>query len=122
MKNLNHQIHPLFFSFIDQQVDFKGPFDQEKNESIITELNEYKALFEGVKKEIFSIETSKNQYLFTDLKKLDIGNFYWTIQGIDTEYKRKSPVARSEFTIKLGDVKKTNEPIKIELPKDLYLD
>jgi hypothetical protein len=65
---------PLFFSFINKKVDFKGPFDREKNESIITEIEEYKALYKGVKNEKAIGECSPCYLYFqnsvTNIKKL----------------------------------------------------
>jgi len=54
---------PFFFSFINKKPYFKGPFDQKTNEEIITSLDEYKNLFQGVNDEK-AIGECSNSYLY----------------------------------------------------------
>ncbi len=63
----------------------------------------------GVLQSIYSKETKGNTSEFKNLKKLDIGTFVWTIQGIDTQGRRvirRSPIKRNEFQVKLGEINK----------------
>jgi hypothetical protein len=53
------------------------------------------------------METRNTSYNFTDLKKLDVGNFIWTLQAIDIDpatnrMRRESEEIKTMFEIKLG--------------------
>jgi hypothetical protein len=54
---------PFFFSFVDEEPDFRGPYDSGLNEHIVTKLDEYEELFDGVKNESMMGECS-NSYLY----------------------------------------------------------
>jgi len=62
---------PFFFSFVDIRPHFMGPHDQATNESIICDLDEYRALFAGMRNEKAAGECS-NSYLY----------FPWTAENI----------------------------------------
>lgn len=60
-----------------------------------------------IKYSIATLETRNNYYVFSDLKKLDVGKFLWTLQAIDIDpaanrIKRKSEEVKMVFDIKLG--------------------
>ncbi|TAL35339.1 MAG: hypothetical protein EPN93_10635 [Spirochaetes bacterium] len=68
-------------------------------------------------KELWALETS-----FTELDKLDVGEFYWTIQAFDApggmqNILRKSVISGYNFKITLA---KMETIPKIEVPKTLY--
>ena len=54
---------PYFFTFMNEKVDLKGPFDKATQEQIITNIKDYKKLFEKVKDEK-AIGECSNSYLF----------------------------------------------------------
>lgn len=56
---------------------------------------------------IATLETKNNFYVFSELTKLDVGKFLWTLQAIDIDpaanrVKRKSEEIKMNFNIKLG--------------------
>jgi hypothetical protein len=70
---------------------------------------------------VATAETAKTSYRFTDLDKLDVGRFIWTLQAFDTDTVsgrtvRTSDEARMVFNISLGGEKK----IRIRSPRILY--
>ena len=54
---------PFFFSFMKETPDFRGPYDEEINASIITDWAEYIALFKEAEEEQIRVEAS-NAYLY----------------------------------------------------------
>lgn len=71
----------------------------------------------GTQRAVARIETRNVTYSLTDLKKLDVGNFVWTIQAIESyagtnRVKRKSDEARIPFKITLG----IKSDLKIDAP------
>ncbi len=61
----------------------------------------------GTQRAVTRIETRNVSYSLTDLKKLDVGSFIWTLQAIESypgtnRVKRKSDEARIPFNITLG--------------------
>jgi len=57
---------PYFFSFINKEPDFKGPFDEKTNETIITDLSDYEKLFENVDSEKAIGECSTSYLYFPE--------------------------------------------------------
>ncbi|MDY6967272.1 MAG: FecR domain-containing protein [Spirochaetota bacterium] len=73
--------------------------------------NQYRiALYHQKNKKIYSIlekKTRRNLLVINKLNKLDEGRFFWTLQAIDNDSKRKriirkSPIVKSHFKITLG--------------------
>jgi hypothetical protein len=61
----------------------------------------------GIQYSVATMETRNTSYNFTDLKKLDVGNFIWTLQAIDIDpatnrMRRESEEIKTMFEIKLG--------------------
>jgi hypothetical protein len=76
---------------------------------------------DGIQHAVTTAETAKTSYRFTDLGKLDVGSFIWTLQAFDTDpvsgrTVRTSDEARMAFNISLGGEKK----IRIKSPRILY--
>jgi hypothetical protein len=70
---------------------------------------------------ITDIETESTSCEIGDLNKLDVGSFYWTLQGLEKDKKtnkiiRKSSIKKNNFFIKLGSKKK-----KIKIPDVIYV-
>jgi hypothetical protein len=62
---------------------------------------------DGIQQSIAEIETSQTSYKFTDLKKLDVGKFLWTLQAVEIDpgtnrMRRKSEEIKTTFSISLG--------------------
>ncbi len=71
----------------------------------------------GVQRAVATMETRNTLYTFSDLKKLDIGTFIWTVQAFETypgenRVKRKSDEVKIPFKITLG----IKGDIKIDAP------
>ncbi|HSA15210.1 MAG TPA: FecR family protein [Spirochaetota bacterium] len=78
----------------------------------------------GMAQWITNIDTTENRCEMGDLKKLDVGSFYWTVQAYDLEkgtnrVLRKSPVTRNNFRIKLGS---GGSGLKIKIPDVIYIE
>lgn len=61
----------------------------------------------GTQRAVTRVETRNASYSLTDLKKLDVGQFIWTIQAMESypgtnRAKRRSDEVRTPFTITLG--------------------
>ncbi len=76
---------------------------------------------EGRTYKIADTEQKETSFIITDLKKLDIGDFYWTLQALETadnnkEVIRTSQAVKTEFKITLGKPmeKADVDSIKIE--------
>jgi hypothetical protein len=71
----------------------------------------------GTQRAVTRIETRNSFYSLSDLKKLDVGRFIWTLQAIESypgtnRVKRKSDEARIPFNITLG----IKSDLKIDTP------
>jgi hypothetical protein len=61
----------------------------------------------GIQQSVATLETKNLNYKFSDLKKLDVGQFVWTLQAMEVEpgtnkVKRKSEETKMMFKISLG--------------------
>ncbi len=77
----------------------------------------------GIYYNIIQKETPGTELEMKELEKLDVGDFYWTLQALDAPggkaVLRRSPEARQRFSISLGDV--SGKP-KLTSPKILYIE
>ena len=61
----------------------------------------------GIQQSVATLETKNLNYKFGDLKKLDVGQFVWTLQAMEIEagtnkVRRKSEESKIKFGISLG--------------------
>jgi len=77
----------------------------------------------GIYHNILTKETRDTAIAMTELEKLDIGDFYWTVQAVEAQggrtVVRTSPEARSRFSITLGGAARKPE---IKSPRKIYVE
>jgi hypothetical protein len=77
----------------------------------------------GIYHNILSKETRDTAIAITELEKLDIGDFYWTLQAVEIQggrtITRTSPEVRSRFRITLGESARKPE---IKSPRTIYVE
>lgn len=77
----------------------------------------------GIYHNILTKETRDTAIAMTELEKLDIGDFYWTLQAVETRggrtVARTSPEVRSRFSITLGGAAQKPE---IKSPRKIYVE
>ncbi|MCU0846820.1 MAG: FecR domain-containing protein [Spirochaetes bacterium] len=79
----------------------------------------------GLHNGVFFAETNNTYFALKDLKKLDVGNFFWTVQALEVggagrgKILRKSHESKEIFSIKLEEKK---EKIKLKSPKVIYIE
>jgi hypothetical protein len=77
----------------------------------------------GVNTNIFEKETAGTELALSELEKLDVGNFYWTVQAFEVQGRgnivRRSAEVKSEFSITLRQF--ADKP-KIKVPKKIYIE
>ena len=72
----------------------------------------------GIQESIATLETRDSSYKFSELKKLDVGKFQWTLQAFDIDtasnhVRRKSDEKEMIFNITLG----IKSDFKFDAPK-----
>jgi hypothetical protein len=75
----------------------------------------------GIHHSVATLETRNTSYLFSDLKKLDVGKFIWTLQAMDVDpatnrVRRQSEETKIIFDIKLG----IKGDLKLNTPNIIY--
>ena len=68
---------------------------------------------------IADMERDDTEYKITDLRKLDTGSFYWTLQALERDSAkdiiRKSSILKSDFRITLGSPMKKADVTSIKI-------
>ncbi len=77
----------------------------------------------GIHHNILTKETRDTTIAMTELEKLDVGDFYWTLQALEVRdgrtAARKSPEVHSRFSITLGGAAQKPE---IKSPRRIYVE
>ncbi len=77
----------------------------------------------GIYHNILTKETGDTAIAMTELERLDVGDFYWTLQALEVRagrtVERRSPEVRSRFSITLGGPAQKPE---IQSPRKIYVE
>ncbi|HSV95504.1 MAG TPA: FecR domain-containing protein [Spirochaetota bacterium] len=77
----------------------------------------------GIHNNILTKETRDTAIAMTELERLDVGDFYWTLQALEVSggrtVARRSPEVRSRFSITLGGAARKPE---IQSPRKIYVE